>query len=173
MTSPPRIRLATAADLPEINRIYNHYVPESTTTYDVAPTTMAEREAWYAGRGHSHPVTVAVRPGADGDEEVIVGWGSLQPFRTRSAYRFTVENSVYVAHAHMRTGVGSTIIADQIERASAAGLRAIVAVIDAEQTASIALHAKQGYQEVGRFPQIGRKFDRWLDVVFMQRLLSP
>lgn len=170
MPAPIAIRLATAADLPDINRIYNQYVPQSTTTYDEAPWTLEQRTAWFAGRQACHPVTAATRPAAEGSEE-LVGWGSLHTFRGRSGYRFTVENSVYVAPEHQRTGVGSAILADQIERAAAAGLRAIVAVIDAEQTASLALHAKHGYVEVGRFPGIGRKFDRWLDVVFMQRSL--
>ncbi|MAT71263.1 MAG: GNAT family N-acetyltransferase [Planctomycetaceae bacterium] len=170
MPAPPAIRLATAADLAEINRIYNHYVPQSTTTYDEAPWTIQQREAWFAGRQACHPVTVAVLTDDDGGE-VIVGWGSLHPFRSRSAYRFTAENSVYVAPEQHRQGIGSTILADQIERAKAAELKAIIAVIDAEQTASIALHAKLGYEQVGRFPKIGRKFDRWLDVVFMQRVL--
>lgn len=172
MPTPRRLRLATVDDLDAINRIYNHYVPESTTTYDVAATTMAERRQWFEGRADCHPVTVVVEHDANTGAEVVAGWGSLHPFRTRSAYRFTVENSVYVAPDRLRCGIGSAILADQIERARVAGLRAIIAVIDAEQAASITIHAKHGYREIGRFPQIGRKFDRWLDVVFMQRLVE-
>lgn len=156
------IRLAVEADLPAINAIYNHYVPISTTCYDLEPLSMVERVRWFAGRETIHPVTVAER------DEQLVGFGSLHTFRTKPGYRLTVENSVYVHPDHLRTGVGTAIVADQIERARRLGLHAIVAGIDAEQDASLALHGKLGFVEVGRFPQVGRKFDRWLDAVFMQ-----
>ena len=160
------VRLATETDLPAINAIYNHYVSISTTTYVLAPTTIEERHRWFAGRDAIHPVTVAYR----GDQ--LVGWGSLHTFRAIAGYRQTVENSVYIHPDHHRTGVGAALLADQIERAQALGLHAIVAAIDSEQTASLALHAKAGFHEVGRFPQVGRKFDRWLNAVFMERLLD-
>lgn len=160
------LRLALDRDLAAINDIYNHYVPISTTTYDVEPTSHAQRQKWYAGREATHPVTVACRGGC------VVGWGSLHPFRGKSGYRFTVENSVYVHPAHQRQGIGSAILADQIDRARALGIHAIVAGIDALQHTSLALHAKHGFVEVARFPQIGRKFDQWLDVVFMQLTLE-
>jgi phosphinothricin acetyltransferase len=163
------IRLATTADLPAINAIYNHYVPISTTSYDLAPMSLEDRQRWFAGRDAIHPVTVAHFPDAPAR---VVGWGSLHTFRAKPGYRLTVENSVYVHPDHQREGIGSTIIVDQIARARALGLRAIVAGIDSEQTASIALHAKHGFREVGRFPQVGRKFDRWLDVVFMELVLE-
>lgn len=156
------IRLAVEADLPAINAIYNHYVPISTTCYDLAPLTMEERRRWFAPREAIHPVTVAEH------DDQIVGFGSLHSFRSKAGYRLTVENSVYVHPDHLRKGVGTAIVADQIERARALGLHAIVAGIDAEQHASLALHAKLGFVEVGRFPQVGRKFERWLDAVFMQ-----
>jgi len=189
------IRLATEADLPAINDIYNHYVPISTTTYELEPTTLAERRRWFAGRAPIHPVTVAEqagdrRPQTGGAETAaaptlqptayslqptacppILGFGSLHTFRNKPGYRFTVENSVYVHPDHHRMGVGSAIILDQIERARQLGLHTIVAGIDKEQTASLALHYKHGFREVGRFPQVGRKFDRWLDAVFMQLIL--
>jgi L-amino acid N-acyltransferase len=159
------IRLATENDLPAINAIYNHYVAVSTTTYDLEPMSIDRRREWFAGRASIHPVTAACRG------EVLVGWGSLHTFRTKPGYRFTVENSVYVHPDHQRTGVGSAILVDQIERARELGLHAIIAGIDAEQPASVALHAKHGFREVGNFRQVGRKFDRWLDVVFMQLIL--
>lgn len=160
------LRLALDRDLAAINDIYNHYVPISTTTYDVEPTSQAQRQKWYAGREPIHPVTVACRGGC------VVGWGSLHPFRGKSGYRFTVENSVYVHANHQRQGIGSALLADQIERARQLGIHAIVAGIDALQDASIKLHARHGFVEVARFPQIGRKFDQWLDVVFMQLTLE-
>jgi phosphinothricin acetyltransferase len=167
---PPRIRLAAASDLEAINAIYNHYVPISTTTYDYEPMSMEERRRWFEDREAIHPVTVA---GLDErGAEQIVGYGSLHPFRAKIGYRYTVENSVYVHPDHQRQGIGSAILVDQIQRARELGLRAIVAGIDAEQTASVALHARHGFQHVARLPQIGRKFDRWLDVIFMELLLD-
>ncbi len=163
------IRLATAADLLAINAIYNHYVPISTTTYDVEPMTFEARQRWFAGREPIHPVTVAHEDGATHE---IVGWGSLHTFRNKPGYRLAVENSVYVDPDHQRLGIGSVLLLDQIARAYQLGLHSIVAGIDAEQTASLALHYKHGFREVGRFGQVGRKFDRWLDVVFLQLILE-
>ncbi|HMO87517.1 MAG TPA: N-acetyltransferase family protein [Lacipirellulaceae bacterium] len=160
------IRLAEAADLAAINEIYNHYVASSTTTYDEQPMTLRERRQWFDGRAAEHPATVAERDGQ------IVGYGSLHPFRARPGHRFTVEDSVYVRPECLRQGIGSMILADLIQRARSSGLHAIVAGIDAEQAASVALHAKHGFREVARFPQIGRKYNRWLDVIFMQLLLE-
>ena len=163
---PASIRLAVAADFGAITDIYNHYVVASTSTYDDQPVTAEERVQAFELRPPIHPVTVAVRDGE------IVGYGALNPFRSRGGYRFTVENSVYVRPDCHRQGVGSAILTDQIERGQSLGLHVIVAVIDAEQSASIALHARYGFAEVGRMPQIGTKFGRWLDVIFMQRLLE-
>lgn len=164
------IRPASDADLPAINGIYNHYVVTSTTTYDLTPLTLEERHRWFAGREKIHPVIVVC--GTAGDAEKIVGWGSLNVFRSKPGYRFTVENSVYVHPDHQRQGIGSAIIEHQIRQAKELGLHAIVAGIGAEQTASIALHGKHGFVEVARFPEVGRKFDQWLDVVFMQRMIK-
>ena len=164
------IRLATAVDLPAINDIYNHYVPLTTTSYDTDPMSLEDRRRWFEGREAIHPVTVATR---DTDAtETVVGWGSLHTWRSKSGYRTTVENSVYVHPDHLRLGVGSAILADQITRARALGLHAIVAGIDSEQLPSLALHYKHGFREVGRFPQVGRKFDRWLEAIFMQLTLE-
>ena len=162
---PLSLRLATPDDLAAINDIYNHYISSSTTTYDEQPRSLEERRAWFAGHGGKLPVTVALR------DDVVVGWGSLNVFRDRPGYRFTVENSVYVRDDCRGQGIGSRILADLIERARALGYHAIVAGIDAEQSASVALHAKFGFVEVARFPEIGFKFNRWLDVIFMELLL--
>ena len=177
-----QIRLATAADLPAINDIYNHYVPISTTTYDVQPMSLETRRQWFENRDAIHPVTVAYYqddessfPPASSLQPLaspIVGWGSLHTFRNKSGYRLTVENSVYVHPDRQREGIGSAILLDQIERAKALGLHVIVAGIDAEQTPSLALHYKHGFREVGRFPEVGRKFDRWLEAIFMQLTLE-
>jgi phosphinothricin acetyltransferase len=160
-----QIRAATAADLPPINDIYNHYVACSACTYQEEPETMDDRRAWFAEHGEAHPITVATIA----DE--VVGWGCLSPYRARSAYRFTVENSVYVRHDVQRRGIGRLLLADLIERARAAGHHTIVAVIDAEQTGSIALHLAAGFRDGGELRELGFKFGRWLHVRYLQLML--
>jgi len=159
------IRLATPADLGAINAIYNHYVLTSTCTYQEEPETSDARAAWFAAHGPTHPITVAMV------DDVIVGWGSLSPFHRRAAYRHTVENSVYVSPDHHRRGIGRMLLADLIDRARAAGHHSILALIDAEQQPSIALHAQLGFQNVAFLREVGYKFGRWLHVSYMQRLL--
>lgn len=156
------IRLASEADLPAIDEIYNWYIPRSTCTYDEQVHPFESRIEWFKHHGPRHPVTVAELDGQ------VVGWGSLSDFRDRSAYRFTCENSVYVKHDVQGKGIGSALLADLIERARALGYHTIIAGADAEQTASIALHRKFGFETVAHFKQAGYKFDRWLDVIFMQ-----
>jgi phosphinothricin acetyltransferase len=112
------------------------------------------------------PIIVAVAA------KEITGWGSLSAYHPRSAYRRTVENSVYVHHQHQRKGIGSILLAELITRARALEHRAIIASIDADQVGSVALHAKYHFDHVGRFKQVGFKFDRWLDVVYMELLLK-
>lgn len=162
----PTIRLATLADLPAINEIYNHYVLHSTCTYDEEPTTAAEREVWFLGHGPQHPITVAEAGGGE-----IAGWASLSPFRTRPAYRRTVENSVYVRHDRQRQGIGHALLADSVERAKALGHHSIIAAIDGEQAASVSIHQRLGFEQVALLKQVGFKFDRWLDVVYLQKIL--
>ena len=161
----PTIRLAIHADLPAINEIYNHYVLHSTCTYEEEPSTASEREVWFAAHSSAHPITVAEQDGQ------IVGWASLSSFHPRSAYRRTVENSVYVRHDRQRRGIGSALLIDSIDRAKALGHHTIIAGIDLDQPASVALHRKLGFEQVAHLRQVGFKFGRWLDVVYLQKLL--
>ena len=160
-----RIRLATTSDLDRINEIYNHYVLHSTCTYQEEPHTAEERVRWFHEHGPLHPVTVAEVG------ERIVGWGSLSRFHSRSAYRFSTENSIYVDHTWHRKGIGGRLLADLIERARQAGHHTIVAGIDGEQSASVAIHAKYGFERVAHLRHVGFKFNRWLDVIYMQVML--
>src|SRR5215831_3827618 len=130
------IRLASKADLRAINDIYNHYVLHSTCTYQEEPETIERRRDWFQRHGPSHPIIVAEVDGR------VVGWGSLSSYHARSAYRRTVENSVYVHHEQHRRGIGSVLLQDLIVRARALGHRAIIAGIDSDQKGSVALHAK-------------------------------
>ena len=159
------LRPATIGDLPAISDIFNHYVHHSTCIYQTQPETLAARTAWFAAHGPAHPVIVAVLA------DQVVGWGSLSAYKTLEAYRFTVEDSVYVRSDLHRRGIGSALLARLIELAQAHQHHSIIASIDGYQTPSIALHELFGFAKVARFSEIGRKYDRWLDVVYMQRMV--
>lgn len=161
----PTLRPATAQDLPAINAIYNHYVLHSTCTYQTVPSTAAEREAWFAQHGEKHPVIVAEEQGE------IIGWSSLSKFHPRQAYENSVEDSIYLHHHWQGKGIGSLLLADLIERARALGHHTMLGGIDADQKGSVALHAKFGFVECAVFKQVGYKQDRWLDVIWMQKML--
>lgn len=157
------IRLATPADAEAIEAIYAHYVATSTCTWQETPGTLAGRHEWLRDREPQHAVTVAAHGGE------VVGWGALSPFKKgRSGYRFTVEDSVYVRHDRQRRGIGRALLVDLVARARDAGFRAVIAGISADQTASIAIHAAHGFEIVARLPRVGFKFERWLDLVYMQ-----
>jgi L-amino acid N-acyltransferase len=160
------IRTATESDLVAINDIYNHFVLHSTCTYQEEPETIEDRRRWFSHHGDKHPVIVAEKDGQ------VIGWGSLSAYHARCAYRHTVENSVYVHHQHHRHGIGSLLLQELIARASRIGHRAIIAAIDGEQGASVALHARFHFEKVGHFTQVGNKFDRWLDVIYMELILG-
>ncbi|HXJ57899.1 MAG TPA: GNAT family N-acetyltransferase [Verrucomicrobiae bacterium] len=161
------VRLATATDLPGILEIYNDAVLHTTATYDYEPRTLEHRTQWFEERQRDgYPVFVAV----DKDERVV-GWSALNPFHARLGYRFTSENSVYVAAPWRGKGLGKLLLAPLIEAAKARGLHAIIAAIDADNQASIRLHAQFGFEKVGHFKQTGFKFGRWLDVVYMERIV--
>jgi L-amino acid N-acyltransferase YncA len=166
MAIPILIRAAQVTDLDAINTIYNYYVLHSTCTYQTEPETRTGRSAWFAQHGPRHPVLVAECAGA------VVGWGSLSPFHPRSAYAHTVENSVYVQHDQHRQGIGSRLLGELITQARTLGHHAMVALIDADQPGSLALHKRHGFTPAGHLVQVGHKFGRWLDVIYMQQILS-
>jgi phosphinothricin acetyltransferase len=161
----PTIRLATRDDLATINDIYNHYVLHSTCTYQIDPEPLTGRVEWFEAHDHLHPITVAEL------DRQVVAWGSLSAFHRRVAYRHTVENSVYVRHDLHHRGLGQAILVDLITRAKALGHHSIIALISADQTPSIKLHEKHGFTTVAHLQEVGFKFDRWLDVVYLQRML--
>jgi phosphinothricin acetyltransferase len=160
------IRPATAADLPAIQEIYNDAVLKLAASYDLEPQTLSARQAWFdEHQREGLPMVVADDAGR------VVGWGSLSRFRDRPGYRYTVENSIYIAESERGRGIGKQILAGQIDAARALGLHAIIAVIDAGSEASLRIHESFGFEKVGQLREVGRKFDRWLDVVYMQLLL--
>lgn len=160
------IRDALAADLPAINAIFNHYVGTSTCTYQLDPESDEGRRRWFEAHGPDHPVLVHE------DGGVVDAWASLGPFHHRQAYAHTVEDSVYVRHDRHGRGIGSRLLAALVERARARGHHAVMALISADQEASLRLHRALGFEEVGRLREVGRKFDRWLDVAYLELVLT-
>ena len=160
------IRPATVADLPSILDIYNDAILTTTAVYDYAPHTLDMREAWFVAKHQAgFPVLVAELQGT------VAGFGALGHFRAWEAYRYTAENSLYVAPQYRGQGIGKQLLAQLLRAATELQLHAIVAGIDADNVASLKLHEQFGFQEVAHFPQVGYKFDRWLDLKFMQRLI--
>jgi L-amino acid N-acyltransferase YncA len=163
---------ATEADLPAMLAINNLAVVETTASWNHKPADLASRQNWFAGTAaKGDPVLVARRRREGGGGEVV-GYAYWGPFRPSDGYLHTVENSVYVRKDCQGQGVGRLLMVALIERARAHGLHAIVAGIGAENTGSIALHARLGFIEYGRMPQVGAKFGRWLDLVLMQLMLN-
>jgi phosphinothricin acetyltransferase len=163
------IRPAQTSDIPAITRIYAHAVEHGTASFELEPpdeAEMARRMADLTGRGF--PYIVAEIDGA------LAGYAYVGPFRTRPAYRLTVENSVYVASDVQRRGVGRALLAALIAASEAADHRQMIAVIgdSTQQAASIGLHADAGFKHVGILPDTGFKHGRWLDTVLMQRALG-
>lgn len=161
-----RLRAATLDDAAAIEDIYAHYVRTSTCTFQLEPGTVEERRAWLSGRAAGHPVLVAEAGGE------VVAWGALGSYNKREGYRFTVENSVYVRPGAQRRGIGRLMLGALVDGARSHGRHTIIAAIAGDQTASIALHAQFGFVEVGRMREFGLKFERRLDVVYLQRMLD-
>lgn len=165
--SPRTLRLATEQDLLAINDIYNYYVPRSTCTYQLEPETIEARTTWF--REHDadrYPVVVGE------DDREVVGWGSLSKFRERAAYLPTVEASVYIRHDRLAQGWGRQILSDLVERARRAGHHSVMGGADAEQTASIVLQERLGFKRVAHLVEVGLKFGRRLDVIYLQLMLD-
>ena len=163
--SAPSIRLAEVSDAEAIRTIYNLEVTTATSTFDLVPRTLAEQQAWLEARSGAFSAVVAL------DEGVVVGFASLSPYKERAAYRTTVEDSVYVARHRSGEGIGRLLMAHVVDVARTSGFHAVMARIEAGGLASRALHAACGFELVGIERQVGRKFNRWLDVAVMQLLL--
>ncbi len=160
------IRPATANDLDAIRAVYNYYVTCSTCTYQIELETAEERAARFRDRSELHPVTVAEREGE------VIGWAALSPWKSRCGYARSAEASVYIHHEHHRRGAGKALLIDLIDRAKALGLHTVIGGACSTQTASLALQAALGFEVIGTFREVGRKFDRWLDVTHTQLVLN-
>lgn len=162
-----RIRPATDADLPAVCEIYNHYVRDSTATFDEVETTS---EAWAEKKARIDAAGIPFLV-AESEGEVL-GYALGQPWSAKSAYRFTIENSIYLAPSAAGRGVGWALLAVFLDRCRDAGLRQVIAVIaDQGAEASIALHRKAGFSDAGRLLEVGEKFGDRLGVLFLQKAL--
>jgi L-amino acid N-acyltransferase YncA len=168
MAQIPLIRPAAPADLPAVAAIYGHHVLHGTASFETEAPDLDEisrRHAEVVNRGL--PYRVAEIGG------LVVGFGYAGPYRPRPAYRFTVEDSVYVHSGHTGCGVGRLLLEDLIRSSAEAGSRQMIAIIgDSANTASIRLHESAGFAHVGVLRKVGLKFGRWLDTVIMQKNLT-
>jgi L-amino acid N-acyltransferase len=164
------LRQAVAADAEQIRQIYNHEVLTTAATFDLVPRSLDEQRDWLAERSGAFAAVVACHHDAPAGRE-IVGFGALSPYKERAAYRTSVENSVYVRTDVQGQGIGKLLLQHLLDVAAAGGFHAVFARINSAGAASIALHASCGFELVGVEREVGRKFNRWLDVVVMQVLL--
>ena len=161
------IRDAVSADVPAISAIYGHHVLHGVASYDTeAPTVEAMRDKLEAVRAAGWPWLVIEHAGS------VAGYAYATQIRDRAGYRYTAEDSIYVAADHVRQGLGRQLLTALLTRCEASGFRQMIAVIGGAESSSIALHAAAGFREVGRLHAVGFKFGRWLDNVYMQRALG-
>jgi L-amino acid N-acyltransferase YncA len=164
-----QIRPAGAADIPAITRIYAHAVRNGTASFELDPpdeTEMSRRQQALTAGGYPYLAAVA--------DDVVLGYAYAGAYRARPAYRFSVEDSVYVAPQAHRRGIGRVLLDRLIDEAEKRRFRQMIAVIgDSTQVASIELHRAAGFRLIGAIENVGFKFDRWLDTVLMQRALGP
>lgn len=159
---------ATEAHLPGILAIYNDAVAHTTAIWNEVLVDLGNRRSWWQARiGQGYPVLVAV----EGEE--VLGYASFGDWRAFDGYKYTVEHSVYVAEAARGRGIGFQLMEVLIERARALNKHVLVAGIEAGNEASIRLHERLGFERVGLMPEVGTKFGRWLDLAFMQLILTP
>ncbi|MDO8949188.1 MAG: N-acetyltransferase family protein [Actinomycetota bacterium] len=163
---PLSIRPAAISDAAAVARIYNQAVARTTATFDTELKTEDDRRLWLTRRAKEHPAIVATV------DVGVAGWGAFLPWSDRCAYRSTVEMSVYVDEQHHRGGVGAALSRELLRLAPEVGIHSILARVCSENTASLAMAERLGFREVGTMHEVGRKFDRWLDVVVLELLVQ-
>jgi phosphinothricin acetyltransferase len=160
------IAAATRAQLPFILAIYNEVIRNTTAVYQDTEVTLEDRERWFdAKRAQGFPVLIAA------DSSGVAGFGTFGEFRAWPCYRHSVEHSVHVRADCRRRGIGRAIILALLDAAAEMQKHVMIGGIDAENVISISLHESLGFEVVGHFHQVGRKFGRWLDLKFMQRFI--
>lgn len=162
------VRDAVASDMAAVQAIYAHHVMHGFGTFDETPPSVAEYSAKWRGVVDAGLAWLVAVEGPD-----VVGFAYASPFRPRTGYRYTIEDSVYVRDDRRGHGVGSALLAPLVQRCEAVGARQVVAVIgDSKNAGSIALHTKAGFKHAGTVKSVGFKLGRWVDIVFMQRALN-
>jgi L-amino acid N-acyltransferase len=154
-------------DLPGLLAIYNDVIATSTAVYSDVPTTLAERREWWQARRRQGYPVLAAR-----DESGVVGFATFGDFRSWPGYRHTVEHTVHVRADRRGQGVGSALVRALLPRAAALDKHVMIGAIDAANDGSIRMHERLGFVRVGHLREVGRKFDRWLDLVFLQIALG-
>ena len=163
-----QIRDAREEDLPALLAIYNEVIASSTAVYSSVPVSLEDRRAWWQARiGLGYPVLVAV------DDSGVLGFSTFGDFRSWPGYRYTVEHTVHVRVDRRGTGVGGQLVSALFPRAAALGKHVMIAGVDAANAGSIRFHERLGFVVTGHLREVGWKFGRWLDLVFLQRLLEP
>lgn len=159
---------ATETDLPDVLALYRHYVRNSVVTFDEKPPTLAQfRSRFRHLQKLGYPFRVVRAP-----EGTLLGYAYVFPFREKSAYRKTVESSIYLGPAAIGRGLGGHLLGDLISHCEAAGLKEMIAIIsDQGAEASLALHTRFGFVETGRMGRVGFKFERWIGIILMQKSL--
>jgi L-amino acid N-acyltransferase len=161
------VRPAKETDLQGILEIYNDAILTTTSVYSYKPHTIEMRREWYEEKLKKHlPVLVAEMNG------FVAGFATYGPFRIWAAYKYTVENSVYVRKEMRGQGIGKNLLKELIEQAKKSEVHALVAGIDADNAVSIRLHEKFGFVEAGHFKQVGYKFQHWLDLKLYELVLD-
>lgn len=157
-----------ADDLPGLLAIYNDVIATSTAVYSDVPTTLAERREWWQARQRQgYPVLVAR------DASGVVGFATFGDFRSWPGYRHTVEHTVHVRADRRGRGIGSALVRALVPRAVALGKHVMIGAVDAANQGSIRMHERLGFARAAELREVGRKFDRWLDLVFLQLTLGP
>ena len=168
MSDEPLIDNASRRDLPRILAIYNEVIRNSTAVYSEEEFSAARGETWFdAKAAHGFPLVVAR------DASGITGFGTFGEFRAWPCYRHSVEHSVHVREDRRGQGIGRALVTELLARAAASSKHVMIAGIDADNAVSIGLHRSLGFTSVGHFHEVGFKFGRWLDLVFMQCILPP
>ncbi|HLY68841.1 MAG TPA: GNAT family N-acetyltransferase [Puia sp.] len=165
-TSMVQIRIATDIDLQQMLDIYNDIITNTTAVFQYAPHTLEMRKEWLAQKQKDgFPVFVAQ------ETDEVIGFSTIGSFRNWQAYKYSVENSVYVRSDKRGKGVGKLLLKETINAAKQMGMHTIIAGIDASNETSIAMHRQFGFVEVAYFKEVGYKFDRWLDLIFLQVMI--
>lgn len=161
-----QVKDARESDLEGLVAIYNDVLATTTAIFSHVPVTLEERRQWWRARAsQGYPVLVAR------DARGVLGYASFGDFRAWPGYRFTVEHSVHVRADGRGHGVGTVLVTELIARAGALGKHVMIGGVDADNTASIRFHERLGFEQAGKLREVGYKFERWLDLVFLQRRL--